>query len=183
MSVSICETEPRINSCWDWMTSVVHGVIRSSDPPEVAATQTAQMVPLCPSFEPVQVWGPRVKGGFKKLNSYLRMFQVITQLCPLAGASFSTAPVGVVLQAAPDFRGWDGQRYKCHCPWLGEDAKADLETSSTPCAGGQWGMYFSLCTLVANISNILSLCCALSPQASTPLGETGHFYFVFHSLV
>ena len=46
------------------MTGVGHAVICSSDPHEVAATQTAKMVPLCPCFEPVPAWGPRVKCGF-----------------------------------------------------------------------------------------------------------------------
>lgn len=50
------------------MTGVGHGVICPSDPHEVAATQTAQIVPLCPCSEPVQTWGPRVKCGFLKIK-------------------------------------------------------------------------------------------------------------------
>ena len=40
-------------------------------------------------------------------------------------------------------------------------------------------MYFSLCTLVANISKILCLCHAISPPASNSVGKTGPIYYLF----
>lgn len=173
VSVSLWEAEPRINSCWDCMTGVAHGVISSSDPRE-ATPQTAHTVPLCPCFEPAQAWGPRVKCGFKKLSSYLRRSEAMAQLVPSAELASPQPQTGIVLLAALDFGGWDGERWKCHRSWPGEDAQADLETSSASCAGEQLDMYFSLCTLVASVSKI-------SSRASNSAGKTGPmFYFLFH---
>lgn len=88
------------------MTSVMHGVTCSSDPPAVAATQTAQIVPLCPCFEPVLTQDPRFKYGFKNLNSYLTRFGGNNPgVPPLAGACFPTAPMWIMLLAASDFGG------------------------------------------------------------------------------